>query len=41
MTCEANVVISPDFLRETGNLFDGLAARYHAEYDGWQAATTP
>ena len=41
VTCEANVVISPDFLRETGNLFDGLAARYHAEYDGWQAATTP
>ncbi|MGV9596368.1 ribonuclease E inhibitor RraB [Streptosporangium sandarakinum] len=41
VTCEANAVISPDFVRETGDLFDDLAARHHAEYDGWQAAATP
>lgn len=41
VTCEANAVISPDFVRETGNLFDDLAARYHSEYDGWEAAATP
>ncbi|MEU1635420.1 tyrosine-type recombinase/integrase [Nonomuraea sp. NPDC005701] len=41
VTCEANAVISPDFVRETGNLFDDLAARHHGQYDGWQAAATP
>ncbi|GAA2897698.1 hypothetical protein GCM10010517_62780 [Streptosporangium fragile] len=41
VTCETNAVISPDFVRETGNLFDDLAAHYRAEYDGWQAAATP
>ncbi len=41
VTCEANAVISPDFVRETGNLFDDLAARHHGEYDGWEAAATP
>ncbi|GAA3409212.1 ribonuclease E inhibitor RraB [Streptosporangium vulgare] len=41
VTCEANTVISPDFVRETGNLFDDLATRYHSEYDGWEAAATP
>ncbi|GAA2653364.1 hypothetical protein GCM10010412_021370 [Nonomuraea recticatena] len=40
-TCEADAVISPDFVRETGNLFDALAAQYNAEYDGWEAAATP
>ncbi|MEU4834913.1 ribonuclease E inhibitor RraB [Streptosporangium sp. NPDC023615] len=41
VTCEANAVISPDFVRETGDLFDDLAARHHSEYDGWEAAATP
>lgn len=41
VTCEADAVISPDFVRETGNLFDALAAQYNAEYDGWEAAATP
>ncbi|MEU8039516.1 ribonuclease E inhibitor RraB [Streptosporangium sp. NPDC049078] len=41
VTCETTAVISPDFVRETGNLFDDLAARYHAKYDGWGAAATP
>ncbi|KAB8182167.1 ribonuclease E inhibitor RraB [Microbispora catharanthi] len=41
VTCETNAVVSPDFVRETGNLFDALAARYHGEYDGWEAAASP
>ncbi|WP_230878375.1 ribonuclease E inhibitor RraB [Planomonospora sp. ID67723] len=41
VTCEANAVISPGFVRETGDLFDDLAARHHGEYDGWEAAATP
>lgn len=41
VTCEANAVISPDFVRDTGNLFDTLAAQHDAEYDGWEAAATP
>jgi len=41
VTCEVNAVISPDFVRDTGNLFDTLAAQYDAEYGGWEAAATP
>lgn len=39
--CEVNAVVTPDFVRDTGNLFDTIAENHGSEYDGWEAAATP
>ena len=31
-------VVSPDFVRSSDDLFQGLADRHHGEYDGWEAS---
>ena len=36
--CEITAVLSPDFVRDTGDFFDDLAARNGADYDGWEAS---
>jgi regulator of ribonuclease activity B len=36
--CETRAVVTADFVRDTGNLFDSLAATYRADYDGWEVA---
>ena len=36
--CETHTVVSPDFVRESCDFFEELAARHSAEYDGWEAA---
>ncbi|GAA4092035.1 hypothetical protein GCM10022248_72990 [Nonomuraea soli] len=41
VTCDANAVITPDFVRETGYLFDAIAQKHGADYDGWEVAATP
>jgi hypothetical protein len=38
VVCETHAVVSAEFVRNTGDLFDSLAARHQAEYDGWEAA---
>lgn len=38
VVCETHAVVTAEFVRDTGNLFDSLAAEYQAEYDGWEAA---
>jgi hypothetical protein len=41
VVCETTAIVSPDFVRDTGNFFDRLAERHLAEYDGWEAAAQP
>lgn len=41
VSCEVNAVVSPDFVRATGDLFDAIAQQHGVEYDGWEAAATP
>jgi len=38
VVCETHTVLTPDFVRESVDLFEGLAERHEAEYDGWEAA---
>jgi hypothetical protein len=36
--CQAVTVLTPEFVRVACDFFEDLARRYHAEYDGWEAA---
>jgi regulator of RNase E activity RraB len=37
--CERRgVVLDPETIRGNGDFFDGLAAKYGGEYDGWEAS---
>ena len=36
--CEQHTVTSPAFVRSADELFQGLADRHGAEYDGWEAS---
>ena len=36
--CETRAVTSPDFVREADELFQGIADRHAADYDGWEAS---
>ncbi|NES25972.1 ribonuclease E inhibitor RraB [Micromonospora terminaliae] len=38
VACETHVVLTPQFVRESVDLFEALAERHHADYDGWEAA---
>jgi hypothetical protein len=39
LACERpDVVLRPDFVRETDDFFQGLADRFAGEFDGWEAA---
>ena len=38
VVCETHAVTSPDFVRAADDLFQGLADRHSAEYDGWEAS---
>jgi regulator of ribonuclease activity B len=38
VVCQRTAVLSPDFVRDTTDLFEGLAERFRADYDGWEAA---
>ncbi|WP_446218845.1 ribonuclease E inhibitor RraB [Micromonospora sp. IBHARD004] len=38
VVCDTHVVLTPEFVRESVDLFEALAARHHADYDGWEAA---
>jgi regulator of RNase E activity RraB len=39
LICERHaVVLDPDTIRSNGDYFDGLAARFGGEYDGWEAS---
>lgn len=38
VVCETHAVLTPDFVRESVDLFEALAERHHADYDGWEAA---
>lgn len=38
VVCEVKAVLSPDFVRDSGDFFDRLTERHRAEYDGWEAA---
>jgi regulator of RNase E activity RraB len=38
VVCETHAIVSAEFVRNTGDLFDSLAAKHQAEYDGWEAA---
>jgi hypothetical protein len=35
---QPKAVLSPDFVRESTDLFEGVAARHDGEYDGWEAS---
>jgi hypothetical protein len=35
----ADVVLTPDFVRESTDFFEALAARHAGEYDGWKQAS--
>src|SRR5829696_2828430 len=37
VVCETHTVLTPEFIRETVDLFEDLARRHGAEYDGWEA----
>lgn len=41
VTCETRAIVSPEFVRESGDLFDSLAAEHKADHDGWEAAVEP
>jgi hypothetical protein len=36
--CETHEVLTPDFVRESVDFFEGLASAHRAEYDGWETA---
>jgi hypothetical protein len=36
--CDTHAVVSAEFVRDTGDIFDSLAARHQVDYDGWEAA---
>jgi hypothetical protein len=36
--CDTHAVVSAKFVRDTGDLFDSLAATHQVDYDGWEAA---
>ncbi len=36
--CETHAVLSPEFVRDADDFFQGLADRHGAEYDGWEAS---
>lgn len=38
VVCETHAVLTPQFVRESVDLFEALAERHQAEYDGWEAA---
>lgn len=38
VTCETHAVLTPEFVRDTVDFFENLAATHRAEYDGWEAA---
>ena len=38
VACEIHAVLTPEFVRESVGLFEALAERHHADYDGWEAA---
>jgi len=38
VACETHAVLTPEFVRESVDLFEALAERHHADYDGWEAA---
>jgi Regulator of ribonuclease activity B len=38
VVCEKHPVTSPDFVRAADDLFQGVADRHSAEYDGWEAS---
>jgi hypothetical protein len=38
VTCETHAVLTPDFVRESVDFFEGLASAHRAEYDGWETA---
>lgn len=38
VACEKHAVTSPDFVRAADDLFQGVADRHSAEYDGWEAS---
>ena len=39
VVAETHVVTTFDFVRETTDFFEAVAARHGAEYDGWEAST--
>lgn len=39
--CRENAVVSPEYVRDSVDFFEGLAKRHQAEYDGWEAAVQP
>ncbi|MEV5695417.1 ribonuclease E inhibitor RraB [Micromonospora globbae] len=38
VVCETHTVLTPEFVRDSVDLFEALAERHHADYDGWEAA---
>jgi hypothetical protein len=38
VVCETHTVLTAHFVRESVDLFEDLAERHQAEYDGWEAA---
>jgi hypothetical protein len=38
VVCETHTVLTPEFVRDSVDLFEDLAKRHRAEYDGWEAA---
>ncbi|MFE9202859.1 ribonuclease E inhibitor RraB [Micromonospora sp. NPDC007230] len=38
VACETHTVLTPEFVRESVDVFEALAEHHHADYDGWEAA---